>query len=478
VGVGVRFRAARLTAADLPLDLVCTFTCEGAAVGPLPVIDLGIAGFGATAPESIALPPGTMLEGVQLSLPSRVVWSGTATVVHGSPGRIGARFESGTIDLRRLRLEATVEGRLATLREQRERLPPEWRAAVSDVRQLLEDARTEVEQLDQRGVEDPLRRTEEEAALFETFRAQWAREYYGAIADLHEKSRSLDERGRVVGSLYAEAALMPLLYACPMHARAYEKPLGYAGDYRLMELCFADEPTAESLFGRFVQTVGLGYSLVRAVRGREAVMRDAVERVVYAETTQPARVLSVAAGPALELRRLLDSERAASISRPVEFVLLDQDDSALEAAHRHLTRLLLERHGGLLPVTVSCLHLSIRQLLKPQSPEEREAADSIAAPDLIYSAGLYDYLPDAFCVWLTSFLYSRLRPGGQLLLGNMAETPDSTWLMDYVVDWPLYYRTETSMLALAKRLAPSAERLAIARDASGYCLFLDATRPS
>jgi extracellular factor (EF) 3-hydroxypalmitic acid methyl ester biosynthesis protein len=476
----VRFRATRLTAADFPADLTCAFACDGVSRGPLPVIDLSMAGFGAAVPEDWGIGPGSTLQQLELKLPDRVIWSGTATVVHGSPGRIGARFDSGTIDLRRLRLETTVDGRLQTLRQQRELLPADWRAAVSDVRHLLEDARLEVDQLERTGEEDPFRRAEEEAPLFESLGSRWGTEYYGAIAALHEKSRWLDERARILGSMYAEAALMPLLYACPMHRRAYEKPLGYAGDFRLMELYYASEPTADSAFGRFLQTIALGYSLGRAVVGREAVMRAAVRHLVEEDTVEPARVLSVAAGPAMELRRLLEGEGddEPKIVRPVELILLDQDENALEVAHRQLTRLLLERHGGALPVTVTCLHFSIRQLLRPQTHEEREVAESIASLDLIYSAGLYDYLPDAFCSWLTGFFYSRLRAGGRLLLGNLREAPDSTWLMEFVLDWPLYYRTELSMRAMAGRLAPSPGCTEVVRDSSGYCLLLDAWRPA
>jgi hypothetical protein len=190
----------------------------------------------------------------------------------------------------------------------------------------------------------------------------------------------------------------------------------------------------------------------------------------------PARVLSVAAGPAIELRNLLGG--SPNIVRPVEFLLLDQDDTALETSHRHLTRLLLEQHRGELPVTVTCLHFSIRQLLKPRTPEEKEVVSTLAGLDLIYSAGLYDYLPDAFATWLTKGLYSQLRGGGRLLLGNMVEAPDTTWLMDFVLDWPLFYRTGASMSALAAGLSPAPATSRVVHDATGHCVFLDVTRPS
>ena len=60
---------------------------------------------------------------------------------------------------------------------------------------------------------------------------------------------------------------MPLLAACPMHRRAYEKPLGYAGDYRMMELCFAEEPLGDGLFGRFLIQIAQHYTLGADGRG-------------------------------------------------------------------------------------------------------------------------------------------------------------------------------------------------------------------
>jgi hypothetical protein len=243
----------------------------------------------------------------------------------------------------------------------------------------------------------------------------------------------------------------------------------------MMELYFAHERTGEGLFGRFLHSIAQGYALGRSVIAREVVMREAVMRVAAREGAGPARILSVASGPAVELRRFL--EGAPPLARPVEIILLDQDVSALETAHRRLSRLLVERHGGSLPVTVTCLHFSVRQLLKPQSSEEHEVIrDAIAGLDLVYSAGLYDYLPDPVAARLTALLYSRLRPGGRMLMGNLVEAPDTTWLMEYVLDWTLRYRTDASMLDLAAGLSPAPSHAGITRDATGHCIFLDVTK--
>jgi extracellular factor (EF) 3-hydroxypalmitic acid methyl ester biosynthesis protein len=76
---------------------------------------------------------------------------------------------------------------------------------------------------------------------------------------------------------------------------------------------------------------------------------------------------------------------------------------------------------------------------------------------------------------LTRLLYGLLKPGGRLLLGNLSESAESTWFMDYVLDWRLLYRTEPELLDLATGLAPAPSESGVLQDA-GKCLFLDIRR--
>jgi len=440
------------------------------------VLDLSTTGFAAAEPPGLALAPGSVLDSFELRIGERVIWSGESLVVHASGGRLGGRFTSGIVDLQQLRIGATLEQRLATLREQQARLPAEWRAAVADLRQLLEEVRREVEHLERTDMR-PWDR-DEETQLLRGLRARWANVYVDAITRLHEMSKTLDDRAAALGRQYASSMLMPILAACPLQRRAYEKPLGYAGDYRMMELCMGQELTSDGLFARFLYSIALDdYTLVRTVRSREVVMRDAIRGALAIPGADPARVLAMAAGPAVELRRLL--EETHELPRPAHFILLDQDAAAHETAHRHLTRVLLERHGGMLPVTVRCLRFSVCQMLKPKTWEDEHVVyQELADLDLIYSAGLYDYLPDLVAASLTKLLYGRLRAGGRLLLGNLVETPDSTWVMDYVLGWHLRYRTEDAMLRMAETLWPRPTQATIVRDATGRCLFLDVRKPA
>ena len=242
-----------------------------------------------------------------------------------------------------------------------------------------------------------------------------------------------------------------------------------------MELYFTREFAGEGLFGRFLHSIAQHYTLGRTVVAREVIMREAVRTALDAEGEGPVRVLALAAGPAIELRRLLRETR--ELRRPVELILLDQEPAAHESAHRELTRVLLEHHRGMLPVSVKCVHSSVRQLLKPQTPEDHAVLrDTLADVDLVYSAGLYDYLPEPVAASLTKLLYTRLRPSGRLLLGNLKVTPDTTWIMDYVLGWTLLYRTEETLLSLANGLAPLPSSAGITADETRQCIFLDVRR--
>jgi hypothetical protein len=471
----VRFRPTRLSAAELPATLACRFRCDGAFVGPLSVIDLSSAGFAASAPERFTIAPGAILDSFELLLDEQPIWAGAAVVVHGNPERVGGRFTSGMLDLEHLHLGATLDERVALNRECARRLPAEWRAAVGDLTQLLEGARREIDELERTTqLHESQNASLEKSKLFDGFRTRWERAFYETVSQLFEMSRGFDEATAALGRAYAVPMILPFTIACPFHRRAHEKPLGYAGDYRMMELCFS-EPAGDGLFGAFIDAVIKSSTLVRAVVARELVMRQAVREAIEAPGDGPVRVLALAAGPAIELRRLL--AEIGPLPRPVEFILLDQDRLAHEVSHRHLTRIVLEQHQDGPPVDVHCLHFSVRQLLKPRTEEdERVVHSTLNGVDLIYSAGLYDYLSQPVAAALTRLLYERLSPSGRLLIGNLVETPDSTWVMDYILDWRLLYRTEETLMALAEDLQPTPAQCRIVKDATGRCLFLDVTR--
>lgn len=449
-------------------------------MGPMQVLDVSPTGLG-VALEGPTLPlPGTIIDEVRLIQGDIVVARESAVVANvsrGTPMRLGLRLTSGLFDLGALQLRdaASIGSLIESIEHQaaeRRLLPSAWRAAVADLAQLLKRTRDFFEQLER---SLPERQPDaHEQALFDELFETWGREYHGMLRRLHEQTRAFDGETRRCGLDYAGHLLLPLVFDGPIHRRAYEKPQGYAGDFELMRLFFSPQLQGDTLYARFLHFVGQRYPMGRTVVARERVMREAVRDRIA--TGRPARVLSLACGPALELQHLLDE--LPRVEHPVELFLLDQDEDALACAHRGLHRQLARRGDALRGIQLYALHFSVIQLLRPKDAAEAAVACEVLDDmDLVYSAGLFDYLPQGIAKRLVQRMVDMLRPGGTLLIGNLREDPASAWMMEHAVAWHLIYREPHDMLELAAGLS-GVERSRIVFDETERCMFLEVTKAS
>jgi extracellular factor (EF) 3-hydroxypalmitic acid methyl ester biosynthesis protein len=80
--------------------------------------------------------------------------------------------------------------------------------------------------------------------------------------------------------------------------------------------------------------------------------------------------------------------------------------------------------------------------------------------DFVYSAGLYDYIktfPDnhsSGTIALTKNMFDLVKPGGSLVIGNFNQNnpPEVRYIMDYMCDWVLIYRSRQEMLDFARSI--------------------------
>ena len=80
--------------------------------------------------------------------------------------------------------------------------------------------------------------------------------------------------------------------------------------------------------------------------------------------------------------------------------------------------------------------------------------------------GLFDYLSDKLAEALIRSLWSRLAPGGLLVIGNFNGRDPMRHLMEAALDWYLTYREPSDMSAWA-RLLPDATDSRVETDESG-----------
>jgi extracellular factor (EF) 3-hydroxypalmitic acid methyl ester biosynthesis protein len=99
-------------------------------------------------------------------------------------------------------------------------------------------------------------------------------------------------------SRYFHKRFGKLIDLSPFAARCFYKPLGYAGDFEMMNMCYRNESLGETLFGRSLSRLALDSDAAKAVRHRGRYLAEKIETAVRRGGRQrPARILSVAAGP-------------------------------------------------------------------------------------------------------------------------------------------------------------------------------------
>ena len=119
-----------------------------------------------------------------------------------------------------------------------------------------------------------------------------------------------------VASRYFHERFGALVDLSPFAARCFHKPLGYAGDFEMMNMIYRNESLGGTLFGRSLSRAVLDSDAARAVRARAHYLVEKIEAATaHGGHHRPARILSVAAGPAMELQLMLQEEPCAAGGR-------------------------------------------------------------------------------------------------------------------------------------------------------------------
>jgi extracellular factor (EF) 3-hydroxypalmitic acid methyl ester biosynthesis protein len=270
---------------------------------------------------------------------------------------------------------------------------------------------------------------------------------------------------------YMQRHLHPLVMSSPFAYRTYQKPLGYAGDYEMVNMMTRSPHEGSTLYAKMLNVWFLKQMPAEAHRNRLKLLRslllDEALRVSRVHG-RAARVFNLGCGPALEVQDLLGED----IPMPVpQFTLADFNDETLQHA-REIFRQLSARLGK--PLAVEFQKRSVHAILKEYGRVVELSAERRF--DLVYCAGLFDYLPDPVCQRLLEILYSWLRPGGLLVATNVDPSNPIKNGMEHLLDWHLIYRSSQNSRSL-KPAAVTEEHLSIVSDTTGVNIFIRIRKP-
>lgn len=246
----------------------------------------------------------------------------------------------------------------------------------------------------------------------------------GALHGLREKLHS---------SVWAE--LIPLVQNHLVSARfledpftrwSFEKPRGYSGDAQLLDFIYGHASVAglvnkASPLGAALYNYTKDASSSVAVRERRDLLTRFVDEAA-AQHGKETEILTIASGHLREA----DASVALKEGGIKRWVALDQDPLSVGSVARDFNGTCIEAIDG-----------SVRDIVL--------RTQELGSFDLIYAAGLYDYLNDRVAIKLTRRCMEMLKPGGMFLFANFSEDIVVDGYMETFMNWALLLRSKADM---------------------------------
>lgn len=239
--------------------------------------------------------------------------------------------------------------------------------------------------------------------------------------------------------------IFEVLIQDPHTRRSFYKPRGYSGDAEMLDMVyFPNKVNFEGIssIGKKIFRFNTNSNIAKSLRKRIEFISDYIDNIC--ETVQSPDILSVGSGNCREFQ-FSSSLNSGNFN---SFVGIDQDPVSLEEARKC--------YGSL---GIRTVNTSIIELIKGKKDYGKF--------DLVYSAGLYDYLSNRLANKLTSNLYKMLKPGGRLLIANISQNFPEVGYFESYMGWSMICRDKTGMLDLASDLQSNeAASLSIKNDNS------------
>lgn len=319
------------------------------------------------------------------------------------------------------------------------KLTAEFKLAVADFELMLLKLRSWLNQVEVR-LRAPGGDTAEERVNDLLLRI--APRIIAAIRSQHERFEelfeSLDQEQRSAHQQYAWQKLGGHFLSTPFGHRTYHKPLGYAGDFEMMNMIHRNRPEGDSLFSRMLHLLLVQQWPAESVRQRISHLKQMLvnETARVARSGRRARIMNLGCGPGREIQGFIEEQ---AISERADFTLIDFDEGALEHAGGRL-RNLAALHGR--RTGIETRKASVQQLLRQALMRRGSAGEKF---DVIYCAGLFDYLSDATCKALVHLFAESLEPDGLVVVANMNNSKPFRHFIESILDWHLVYRDSHRM---------------------------------
>jgi len=336
----------------------------------------------------------------------------------------------------------------------RSSLSPEYKVLVSDWRIYLEMVEAVLGREEAKGF---LVSAEDERLYLEEIIPDVFDRMRSFIAELNRIAPSIDTSEVALHKQLLRSRLERFLRRSPLACSIMDKMHGYHGDFETVKQFFADPFIGSTLFGKLMNRFIVSLEPVTAHVNRISYLYEHIlDR--YRASENGIRVLSLGAGPAEEILRLIENN---DFDKPISFALIDMDAHALADFHE---RVQFRRKPN---VEIELVNFNIINILVGKT-----TALSPRSYDITYCAGMFDYFKDRFCRKFIDFMIGLTAEGGHFIYTNVHTRNFARYFMDYGGGWELYHRDEDETL----NLAPPGHLCDVTTDKTGTNVFVKGTR--
>jgi len=266
------------------------------------------------------------------------------------------------------------------------------------------------------------------------------------FVSLEAEGKRVSLEDSVIHRNFAQTALHPLLLRAPFVYRTFAKPMGYAGDYEMVNQILADPRQGNSTYFQIINAFFLKAAVAQAHRNRIDILVDYLKRAAERarKEKRQVRILNVGCGPAVEIQRFIEQDPHPE---SLAFTLLDFSEPTLDYTRACIAK--VSQSTGK-KVSVEFVNESVHQLLKRATKREDSLDNNVF--DFVYCAGLFDYLSDKVCSRLLQYFVARTQPGGWVMVTNVHASNPQKFVMEHLLEWHLIYRDEAGLEAVLPEL--------------------------
>jgi SAM-dependent methyltransferase len=232
-----------------------------------------------------------------------------------------------------------------------------------------------------------------------------------------------------------------------MHGRTRQKPLGYPGDFLLIDWIYTQK-TAESGIGKRFDELFHSYEAAQAVRNRKDFFVKLCNWLAK-EKKADLDVLDIGCGSCRDVVEAIESRTNGIL---YHFHCVDQEPLAIEYARSFIRGSRAE----------SYVQLECKNVFRIQTPKTF---------DLIWSAGLFDYLDKRTAALLIKKCWRNLKPGGWFVFGNFSPQNPTRKGMELVGNWFLIHRTTDQLVEIVQEAGVGHSLLEVESESLGINLF-------